>query len=85
MPKPIPAPAMPEDRLLSTNEAAKLLRMHPQTFRKYFKEHPDKLPTVRLGRSYRFSLHDLLKVVEAHKGSLADSPSVPGGSRNGAA
>jgi len=57
-------PAGPED-VLTTEEAAALLRLHPQTVRRLVRQ--GTLPGRKLGRDLRFSRRQLMAWVEGRE------------------
>ena len=58
-------PYVPESRLLTVREVAALLRRHEKTI--YTMVARRQLPSIRIGRSVRFSHDDILRWVSARK------------------
>jgi len=52
-----------QDRLLKRREAAKIIGFSES----YLEKCPDGIPYVRIGRSIRYRLSDLQKIVEGQK------------------
>lgn len=48
---------MPEDEYLTTDEAAKLLKIHRDTVRRLIRE--GKLPSIKIGGQYRIRRRDI--------------------------
>lgn len=53
---------MDEERYLTTQEAARILRVHENSIRKWLKE--GRLPGVRLGNRWRISLPAIDRMME---------------------
>jgi len=53
-------------------EAAKLLKLHPQTLRRWIRE--GKLPAKRFGRQFRFKLEDIEQAAQPPTNSEEVSP-----------
>jgi excisionase family DNA binding protein len=51
--------------LLTYDEAAKLLRLHPVTLRRLVSQR--RIPFVKIGRSVRFVLEDLIQWIKDHR------------------
>lgn len=51
--------------LLTYNEAARLLRIHPVTLRRLVSQR--RIPFVKIGRSVRFVLEDLVQWIKDHR------------------
>src|SRR2546422_8570855 len=66
----------PFEPLLDTDEAAKLLRMHPRTLRT--KARIGSIPGVQVGKRWRFRASTLNRWL----GKLASCPSAPSGTSN---
>lgn len=50
------------DRLLTTEEIAAVLRLHPGSVRRMVAE--ERIPCLHVGRSVRYKLHDVLRYFE---------------------
>jgi excisionase family DNA binding protein len=59
-----PEKVLPENRLLTVEEAALFLRLKPGTVRKMARQH--RLPALKVGRGWRFLSSDLLALLHEH-------------------
>lgn len=53
--------------LLTTDQAAKVLRLSPRTLERWRQEGKDELPYIDLGRRVFYELHDIRAFVKARR------------------
>ena len=61
-------PGHPSD-LLTTEEAAKYLKLKPNTLERWRTQYPDRLPFVKIGRTVKYRLEDLQAYVSGNRKS----------------
>ncbi len=58
--------------MLTLNEMARLLRVHPSTIYRLIRQH--KVPVFRVGCEWRFDLDEVNKWIDKLNGKISDTP-----------
>jgi excisionase family DNA binding protein len=58
--------------MLTLNEMARLLRVHPSTIYRLIRQH--KVPAFRVGCEWRFDLEEVNKWIDKLNGKISDTP-----------